>query len=149
MFCDHSQLRRRHKTAGHDVFLSTAGTPNPPGQAPPDPPGTTVPLSLNPTPLAMFLPRLAACSTPHGRTVNCTRSPLSREFCAGNPHLVTTSVRNYPPFTSVHSHADAQKSSGAFSGLWPGKVLEMANSLQSDAEGLSEGARDVMVIRIS
>lgn len=27
-----------------------------------------------------------------------------------------------------------------FSGLWPGKVLEMANSLQSDAEGLSEGA---------
>ena len=27
-----------------------------------------------------------------------------------------------------------------FSGLWPGKVLEMANSLQSDAEGLSGGA---------
>ncbi|PPA80774.1 hypothetical protein C4A75_24275 [Brevibacillus laterosporus] len=27
-----------------------------------------------------------------------------------------------------------------FSGLWPGKVLEMAKSLQSDAEGLSEGA---------
>ena len=53
-------------------FWSTAGTPNPPGQAPPD---TRQELrshsSLNPTPLAIFLPRLAACPTPHGRTVNC------------------------------------------------------------------------------
>lgn len=29
-------LRAGDKTAGQDVFLSTAGTPNPPGQAPPD-----------------------------------------------------------------------------------------------------------------
>lgn len=42
------------------------------------------------------------------------RSPLSDEFCAGNPALVPASARNRPPFTRVHSHADAQKSSGAF-----------------------------------
>ena len=35
-------------------------------------------------------------------------------FFVQNPRLVTTYARNRPPFTSVHSHAAAQKSSGAF-----------------------------------
>lgn len=51
---------------------STAGTLNPPGQALPDTrQGLRSYYSLNPTPLTIFLPRLAACPTPHGRTVNC------------------------------------------------------------------------------
>nr|QOY57510.1 hypothetical protein [uncultured bacterium] len=47
---------------------------------------------------------------------------------SGNPSLVTTSVRNRPPFTLVHNHAAAQNLSGrlfAVSGrqsaaFWPG-----------------------------
>ena len=35
--------------------------------------------------------------------------------------LVVLTLRNRLPFTRVHSHAVAEKSSGAFSGLWPGK----------------------------
>lgn len=116
MFCDHSQLRRRHKTAGQDVFLeyrrhaksSWSGSAR-------HPPGTTVPLLVKSDPFGDIPAApggLPNASRSHSKLR--TRSPLSREFCAGNEHLVTTSVRNYPPFTSVHSHADAQKSSGAF-----------------------------------
>lgn len=43
-----------------------------------------------------------------------TRSPLSGEFGARNPPLMAAFPRNCPPFTPVHSHAAAQKSSGAF-----------------------------------
>ncbi len=35
-------------------------------------------------------------------------------FFVQNSPLVPAFVRNRPPFTSVHSHAGAQKSSGAF-----------------------------------
>ncbi|EEV6403886.1 hypothetical protein E8C82_23235 [Escherichia coli] len=44
----------------------------------------------------------------------CTRSPLSGELCAGKQAFMPASTPNRPPFTCVHSHAAAQKSSGAF-----------------------------------
>jgi hypothetical protein len=40
--------------------------------------------------------------------------------------LVVLTLRNHLPFTSVHSHADAQKSSGAFFRDMGGKVPETA-----------------------
>nr|URQ56326.1 Hypothetical protein [Raoultella ornithinolytica] len=55
---------------------------------------------------------LANASRPHSKL--CTRSPLSGELITGNPPLVTASARNPRPFTRVHSHAAAPKSSGAF-----------------------------------
>lgn len=115
MFCVHSQLRRRHKTAGHDVFLeyrrhaksSWSGSAR-------HPPGTTVPLLVKSDPFGDIPAApggLANASRPHSKL--CTRSPLSGELITGNPRLVTTYDRNSPPLTSVHSHATAQKSSGA------------------------------------
>jgi len=53
-------------------FWSTAGTPNPPGQAPPD----TLLLFVKSDPFAVFLPRLTAWPTSHGHTVNC--APVHR-----------------------------------------------------------------------
>lgn len=123
-------------------FWSTAGTPNPPGQAPPDTrQGLRSHSSLNPTPLAIFLPRLAACPTPHGRTVNC--APAHRYL--GSSVLEMSIWLQHPCETILHSlpciaMQTRRNHQVRFSGLWPGKVLEMANSLQSDAEGLSEGA---------
>jgi len=55
---------------------------------------------------------LANASRPHSKLR--ARSPLPGELITGNPALVPASARNPPPFTSVHSHAAAQKSSGAF-----------------------------------
>lgn len=55
---------------------------------------------------------LANASRPHSKLR--TRSPLCGKFSAGNPPLVPASARNCPPFIRVHSHAGAQKSSGAF-----------------------------------
>lgn len=43
-----------------------------------------------------------------------TRSPLSEDLSTRNPPLMPISARNRPPFTCVHSHAAAQKLSGAF-----------------------------------
>ena len=130
MFCDHSQLRRRHKTAGQDVFLeyrrhaksSWSGSAR-------HPPGTTVPLLVKSDPFGDIPAApggLPNASRSHSKLR--TRSPLSREFCAGNEHLVTTSALNPQPFTSVHSHAAGQKLSGRIFavsggkrvGFWPG-----------------------------
>ena len=55
--------------------------------------------------------------------------------------LVVLTLRNRLPFTRVHSHAVAEKSSGAFFRVMAReRCWKMANSLQSGAEGLSEGA---------
>jgi len=63
------------------------------------------------------------------------------EFYAGNPPLVPASARNQAPFTSVHSHADAQKSSGTFfRDMDRGKVPETSLRPQKRAEGLYGGA---------
>jgi len=69
------------------------------------------------------------------------------EFYAANPPLVTTYMRNRPPFTIVHSHAAAPKSSDAFFHdmdekefrFWPGRAR---NALRA-SQGVR--ARDVMV----
>jgi hypothetical protein len=54
MFCDHSQLRRRHKTAGQDVFLEYRRHAKSSCQALPDPPLVIVKSDS----LTVFLPRL-------------------------------------------------------------------------------------------
>ena len=93
---------------------STAGTPNPPGQAPPDTCQVLRFLLVKSEPFGDIPAApggLANASRPHSKL--CTRSPLSGELITGNPRLVTTYDRNSPPLTSVHSHATAQKSSGA------------------------------------
>ena len=87
MFCDHSRLRRRHKTAGQDVSPEYRRHARAFHQARPD--------TLNFVRTKFFcdsdggqdsqsagvcthrkLPRLAAWPTPHGRTVNC--APVHR-----------------------------------------------------------------------
>lgn len=87
MFCDHSRLRRRHKTAGQDVSLEYRRRARAFHQAQPD--------TRNFVRTKFFchldggqdsqsdsfcihrkLPRLAAWPTPYGRTVNC--APVHR-----------------------------------------------------------------------
>jgi len=126
MFCDHSRLRQRHKTAGQDVSLEYRRHARAFHQARPD--------TLNFVRTKFFCHSdggqdsqsagvctqckaaapagLANASRPHSKLR--ARSPLSDEFCAGNPRLVPASVRNHLPFTLVHSHAAAPESSGAF-----------------------------------
>lgn len=126
MFCDHSRLRQRHKTAGQDVSLEYRRHARAFHQARPD--------TLNFVRTKFFCHSdggqdsqsagvcthckaaapagLANASRPHSKLR--ARSPLSDEFCAGNLPLVTTFARNRAPFTSVHSHAGAPKTSGAF-----------------------------------
>jgi len=133
MFCDHSRLRRRHKTAGQDVSLEYRRRARAFHQARPD--------TLNFVRTKFFCDSdggqdsqsgsewhhlfsaapggLANASRPHSKLR--AREALSDEFCARNPPLVTTSARNRAPFTSVHSHAPAQKSSGRFFTIWTGK----------------------------
>jgi len=140
MFCDHSWLRRRHKTAGQDVSLEYRRHARAFHQARPD--------TLNFVRTKFFCNSdggqdsqngsewhhlfsaapggLANASRPHSKLR--ARSPLSRKLINGNPALVTTYTRNRPPFTFVHSHAAGQKLSGrifAVSGreravFWPG-----------------------------
>lgn len=109
-------LRVGDKTAGQDVSLeyrrhaksSWSGSTR-------HPPGTAVPLLVKSDPFGDIPAApggLANASRPHSKLR--TRSPLSAEFGAENSLLVTTYARNHPPSTRVHSHADAQKSSGAF-----------------------------------
>lgn len=118
MFCDHRRSAVVPKRRDKMCFWYTAGAPNSPGQAPPDTlknfDASKSPL-VKSDPLCVFsaMPDgLANASRPHSKLR--TRSPLCGEFIAGNPSLVPASVRNRLPFTSVHSHADALKSSGAF-----------------------------------
>jgi len=55
--------------------------------------------------------------------------------------LVPTYASNSPSFTSVHSHAHAPKSSGAFFSVWDReRVPETARMPQDRAEGLYGGA---------
>ena len=103
---------------------------------------------LNPTPLAInpAMPDgLANASRPHSKLR--TRSPLCGKFSAGNPPLVPASARNCPPFIRVHSHADAQKSSGAFFRVSDGERCRKRPARVRSVLRASQGvrARDVMV----
>jgi len=102
MFCDHSRLRRRHKTAGQDVSLEYRRYARAFHQARPD--------TLNFVRTKFFCDSdggqdsqsgsechhlfsaapggLANASRPHSKLR--ARSPLSDEFYAGNLPLVTT-----------------------------------------------------------
>lgn len=120
MFCDHRQRAGVTKRRDKMCLWSTAGTPELPGQAPPDTRmGPRSHSSLNPTPFDNIPAApggLANASRPHSKLR--ARSPLLGEFIAGNPPLVTASARNPRPFTRVHSHAAAPESSGAFFRVW-------------------------------
>lgn len=106
---------------------STAGTPNPPGQAPPDTrQGLRPHSSLNPTPLAIFLPRLAACPTPHGRTVNC--APAHRYL--GSSVLEMSILLQHPRETAHYSPAciamhPLKTYQGRFCALWLGLGISL------------------------
>lgn len=129
MFCDHSRLRRRHKTAGQDVSLEYRRHARAFHQARPDTlhfvrtkffcnsvKGQDSQSDSVCTHRKAAAPGgLANASRPHSKLR--ARSPLSEELSAGKPGLVTTSARNPPSFTPVHSHAVAQKLSGRISAV--------------------------------
>ena len=110
-------LRRRHKTAGQDVSpeyrrharTSWSGSAR-------HPPRTAVPLLVKSDPfddIPAAPGGLANASRSHSKLR--ARSPLSEmTVSCENAALVPASARNRLPFTCVHSHAAAQKSSGAF-----------------------------------
>jgi len=111
MFCGHRRSAGATKRRDKMCLWSTAGTPNSPSQASPD----TLHNSLNRPPdyISAAPDGLANASRPHSKLR--ARSPLSEmSVSCENAALVPASARNRPPFTSVHSHAAAQKSSGAF-----------------------------------
>ena len=110
MFCHYRRSAPATKQRDKMCFWSTAGTPNPPGQASPD----TLHNSLNRPPgnISAAPGGLANASRPHSKLR--ARSPLSAVLITQNPALVSVSARNCTPFTIVHTHAGAQKSSGAF-----------------------------------
>lgn len=159
MFCDHSRLRRRHKTAGQDVSLEYRRHARAFHQARPD--------TLNFVRTKFFCNSvrgqdsqsagvcthrkaaapggLANASRPHSKL--CPRSPLYGEFFAENPALVTTYARNQPPFTPVHSHAPAPESSGAFFRVLTGERCRKRPGRGRNALRASQGVRprDVMV----
>lgn len=116
MFCHYRRSAPATKQRDKMCLWSTAGTPNPPGQAPPDTRlGPRSHSSLNPTPfddLPAAPAGLANASRSHSKLR--ARSPLQGKLITRNPALVPASARNYPPCTIVHTHAGAQKSSGAF-----------------------------------
>jgi len=112
-------LRRRHKTAGQDVSLEYRR------HAKSSWSGSARHLTATVLLLHVKSPHydisaapggLPNVSRPHSKLR--TRSPLFSGFCAGNPPSATTSARNHPPFTRVHSHAATQKLSGAFFRGW-------------------------------
>jgi hypothetical protein len=82
---------------------------------------------------------LANASRPHSKLR--TRSPLSDEFCAGNMALVTTSARNIPLLTFMHSHAVAQKSSRMFSRVLDRERRRKWPSGARNALRVSQGVR--------
>lgn len=126
MFCDHSRLRRRHKTAGQDVSLEYRRHARAFHQARPDTlhfvrtkffcnsvKGQDSQSDSVCTHRKAAAPGgLANASRPHSKLR--ARSPLSEELSAGKPALVTTYARNAPLFTFVHAYAPAQNLSGAF-----------------------------------
>lgn len=115
-------LRAGDKTVGQDVFLvhrrrtksSWSGSARHPEEF------RRVEISvcwlstLNPPPciFSAMPDGLANASRPHSKLR--TRSPLSGKLITENPPLVPASARNRLLFTRMHSHAGAQKSSGAF-----------------------------------
>lgn len=81
----------------------------------PTPAGTAVPLFVKADPfddISAAPGGLANASRSHSKLR--AREALSGELIAENPALVPASARNRLSFTRVHSHARAQKSSGAF-----------------------------------
>ena len=70
-------------------------------------------------------------------------------FFVQNSPLVPAFVRNRPPFTSVHSHAGAQKSSGAFFHDMDRERCRKRRGRGRNALRASQGvrARDVMFNR--
>jgi len=110
-------LRANDKTAGQDVSLeyrrhakfSWSGSARHPA-------GTAVTIHVKSNPLrdvSAAPAGLANASRPHSKLR--ARSPLPEMTVSlKNAPLVATYGRNRPPFTRVHSHAGAQKSSGPF-----------------------------------
>ena len=143
MFCGHRRSADATKRRNKMCLWSTAGTPELPGQAPPDTRmGPRPHSSLNPTPfdnIPAAPSGLANASRPHSKLR--ARSPLSDEFCAGNPRLVTTYARNSPSFTPVHSHAAALKSSGAFFRVMDGERCRKRPARGRNALRASQGVR--------
>lgn len=121
MFCDHSRLRRCHKTAGQDVSLeyrrhtkaSWLGSARHPEKF------RRVEISalwlstLNRPPLTIFLPRLAAWPTPHGRTVNC--APVHRYRVSFLPEIrlwlqhASETARHSPACIAMQTRKNHQK----------------------------------------
>lgn len=148
MFCHYRRSAPATKQRDKMCLWSTAGTPNPPGQAPPDTRQVLRFLLVKSDPFGDIPAApdgLANASRPHSKLR--ARSPLSDEFCAGNLPLVTTFARNRAPFTSVHSHAGAPKTSGAFFRDMAGERCRKRPSGRRMALRASQGvrARDVMV----
>lgn len=153
MFCDHSRLRRRHKTAGQDVSLeyrrhaksSWSGSARHPA-------GTTAPFLVKSDPFSDIPAApggLPNASRSHSKLRD--REALSGELITRNSPLVTTSARNCPSLTSVHSHAGAQKSSGAFFRVMDRERCRKRPSGRRIALRASQGVRprDVMVNNVS
>lgn len=104
--------------------------------------------SLNPTPcvLSAMPGGMANASRPHSKLR--TRSPLSEmNVSRENAALVQAFVRNRVLFTVVHSHAGAQKSSGAFFRDYAGERCRKRPARVRMALRASQGVRprDVMV----
>ncbi|CAH3953847.1 hypothetical protein AI2614V1_5979 (plasmid) [Klebsiella oxytoca] len=148
MFCHYRRSAPATKQRDKMCLWSTAGTPNPPGQAPPDTRQVLRFLFVKSDPFGDIPAApggLANASRPHSKL--CTRSPLSGELITGNPPLVTASARNPRPFTFVHSHAAAQKSSGAFFRVMARERCRKRPARVRNALRGSQGVRprDVMV----
>ena len=142
-------LRAGDKTAGQDVSLEyRRHARNTWSGSARHPPGIAVPLLVKSAPfddVPAAPGGLANASRSHSKLR--ARSPLPGELITGNPALVPASVRNRPPFTLVHSHADAQKSSGAFFRVMDRERCRKRPSGRRIALRASQGVRprDVMV----
>lgn len=142
-------LRAGDKTAGQDVSLeyrrhaksSWSGSAR-------HPPGIAVPLLVKSDPfddISAAPGGLANASRSHSKLR--ARSPLSGELITGNPALVPASARTRPPLISVHSHAAAPESSGAFFRVWDRERCRKRPLGRRIALRASQGVRprDVMV----
>lgn len=146
MFCHYRRSAPATKQRDKMCLWSTAGTPNPPGQAPPDTRQVLRFLLVDPFGDIPAAPGgLANASRSHSKLR--TRSPLSGKLITENPPLVPASARNRLLFTRMHSHSGAQKSSGAFFRVLDrGKCRKRPGRVRI-ALRASQGvrARDVMV----
>ncbi|EFN4498703.1 hypothetical protein FQF68_24595 [Escherichia coli] len=89
---------------------------------------------------------MANASRPHSKLR--TRSPLSEmNVSRENAALVQAFVRNRVLFTVVHSHAGAQKSSGAFFRVYAGEICRKRPGRVRNALRAAQTVRprDVMV----